>query len=127
MQINHPFICEIADSPAAVGTGEVVPSAWNAPHTILLFGRTVATGAVVMLNADDIVNVNHAGTVTVTGATGRTPWKPYTIKDSGGNAAANNITYTPATGTIDGAASVKIQQNYDSLTIYSDGTNEFIL
>ena len=93
----------------------------------LLKGRTVTAGTVTMTNLDGIVNINHAGTVAVAGAPSRTPFKPYTIKDSGGHALANNITYTPSSGTIDGAATLLLTQNYDSATIYWDGTNEFTM
>lgn len=93
----------------------------------ILKGRTVTASSATMTNADGIVNIDHAGAVTVAGASGRTPFKPYTIKDSGGNAYANNITYTPNSGDIDGAATLLITQNYDSVTIYSDGTNEFTM
>ncbi len=48
------------------------------------------------------------------------------IKDKG-NAEANNITITPASGTIDGSASLVINSNYGSVTLVSDGTNWFIL
>ncbi len=44
---------------------------------------------------------------------------------SHGGAATNNITVTPQTGTIDGAANVVINTNYGSVRTYSDGTNWF--
>jgi len=46
-----------------------------------------------------------------------------TIKDEGGLAGTNNITITPASGTIDGAASIVINTNYGSSTVIFDGTN----
>ncbi len=48
------------------------------------------------------------------------------IKDKG-NAEANNITITPASGTIDGSASLVISSNYGSVMLVSDGTNWFII
>lgn len=88
-------------------------------------GRTITGASGTMTNSDNIVDVNHAGPVAIAGASGRTAYRSYVIKDTSGAAYTNNITYTPASGTIDGMASILIQQNYDSLTIYSDGTNEF--
>lgn len=90
-------------------------------------GRTATTASVTMSNTDGIVNIHLTtpGYCTVTGASGRTPWKPYLIKDAAGNAFVYPITYTPASGTVDGMANIEIQQDYDSLEIYSDGTNEF--
>jgi len=50
-----------------------------------------------------------------------------TIKDAGGAAAANNITIdTEGAETIDGAATAVINNDYNSLSLYSDGTNWFI-
>lgn len=49
------------------------------------------------------------------------------IKDTGGNATANNITITPASGTIDGDASLVLSTDYDSVTLFTDGTNFFIV
>jgi hypothetical protein len=49
------------------------------------------------------------------------------VKDASGNAAANNITITPASGTIDGEASQIIATDYGSMTFVSNGTNWFIL
>lgn len=49
------------------------------------------------------------------------------IKDSSGNANTNNIVITPASGTIDGAASHTIDSDYGSVVLVSDGTNWFIL
>ena len=48
------------------------------------------------------------------------------IKDNG-NAETNNITITPASGTIDGAASHIINSNYGSVVIACDGVNWFVM
>ena len=50
----------------------------------------------------------------------------FTIKDSTGVAGSFNITVTPASGTIDGAASFVISTAYGAVTVYNDGTNYFI-
>jgi hypothetical protein len=51
-----------------------------------------------------------------------------TVKDSGGGAASYNITVaTPASETIDGAASFVLNINYGAVTLTSDGTNWFIV
>jgi len=49
------------------------------------------------------------------------------VKDSTGNAESNNITITPASGTIDGQASLVISSAYGSVKLISNGTNWFIL
>lgn len=49
------------------------------------------------------------------------------VKDSTGNAESNNITITPASGTIDGQATLVISSAYGSAKLISNGTNWFIL
>lgn len=53
--------------------------------------------------------------------------KSYIIKDQSGAAATNNITIATAAGTIDGASTAKINTNYGSIVVKSDGTNYFIV
>lgn len=50
-----------------------------------------------------------------------------TIKDESGGAATNNITVTPASETIDGNATHVISTNFGYVTLYSDGTDYFII
>ena len=45
----------------------------------------------------------------------------YYIKDGTGDAVTNNITITPAAGTIDGAATATITTNFGSLTLAYTG------
>lgn len=47
------------------------------------------------------------------------------IKDESGGAQSNNITISPASGTIDGESSKVISQNYGSTIVTSDGSNWF--
>lgn len=47
---------------------------------------------------------------------------PLSIDDCKGDAATNNITVTPAAGTIDGSATLVINTNYGSATMYYTGT-----
>ena len=49
------------------------------------------------------------------------------VKDSTGGAAAFNITVTPASGTVDGAASYLIDADFMSATFVSNGTNWFVI
>lgn len=48
--------------------------------------------------------------------------KIITIKDAKGDAATNNITIVAAAGTIDGAANVVINNNYESIALLYNGT-----
>lgn len=51
-----------------------------------------------------------------------------TVKDESGAAGTNNITIaTEGSETIDGAATSVISTNYGSVTVYSDGTNWFVI
>ena len=52
--------------------------------------------------------------------------KEFTIKDGGGNCSVNNITLdTEGAETIDGQSNLLINSDYDSFTLYSDGSNWF--
>lgn len=49
------------------------------------------------------------------------------VKDESGNAGTNNITVALESGNIDGAANFVINGNYNSVTIYLDGTNGWVI
>jgi len=50
------------------------------------------------------------------------------VKDESGGAAAHNITVSlESAGNIDGSASYVIDQNHQSITLYMDGTNAWII
>lgn len=83
------------------------------------------------LTADDyILDVKYTptGAVAIDLKTAYlTKGKVLHIKDSGGNAGANNITITSeGAQTFDGAANVVISINYAAISLYCDGTNLFI-
>lgn len=78
---------------------------------------TTTTDYIVLANSS-----SAAFTVTLPAATSG---RKIIIKDSGGSAQTNNITVSPASGTIDGAASFVINNNYQSIDLVSDGTNWF--
>jgi hypothetical protein len=91
--------------------------------------RTAVTGSSYnVLTSDEIVGVDYEGAVaiqlmTATLAAGRV----YVVKDEGGHASTYTITIsTEGAETIDGAATATITTNYNSLSIYSDGSNWFI-
>lgn len=84
-----------------------------------------AAGAVTVTATDYIVIVNKASgasTVVNLPAAGSATGQVYIIKDGKGDAASNNITLTPASGNIDGAATYVISTNYNSTTIVDNGT-----
>lgn len=89
----------------------------------------VAAGAVTIAITDFIVIVNK----TVGAATAANlPASPTTgarfkIKDGKGDAAANNITVTPAAGTIDGAATYVMATNYQAAELVYNGTEWNVL
>lgn len=95
-----------------------------------LTGRIVtAAGAVTMTAADGIVEVNKtvgAATVVNLPAT-PTSFQIQYVKDGKGDAGTNNLTLTPASGTIDGAATLVIGSNYGACGFYWDGTNYMVV
>lgn len=83
-----------------------------------------AAGAVNMLAGDEIVVVNKTiGAATVVNlSSSPVVGRVYTVKDGKGDAATNNITLTPASGTIDGDATGVMAVNYLSVDIIWNGT-----
>jgi hypothetical protein len=83
-----------------------------------------AAGAITVTNADYVVVVNKtvgaATTVNLPGSP--TMGDCYVIKDSKGDAATNNITLTPAAGTIDGAGTYVMSVNRESISIVYTGS-----
>lgn len=85
------------------------------------------SGATTLTTTDYIVLANStSGAFTVT-LPAATSGRKIIIKDSGGSAQTNNITLSPASGSIDGASSFIINNNYQSVDLVSDGTNWFVV
>ena len=92
---------------------------------------TVNAATYDLLTSDHILHVTYtptgAVTITIPSAqivSGRT----IIIKDAGGNASTNSITVaTEGSETIDGDATAIINSDYTSITLYSDGSNLFII
>jgi hypothetical protein len=82
-----------------------------------------AAGAVTVAATDETIVVNKTvGAATVVNLPAGVLGRRYTIKDGKGDAAANNITITPAAGNIDGAATSVINTNYGRATVAYNGT-----
>lgn len=91
---------------------------------------TVAAATYTTTGVESILHVTYTatGAVTITIASADIiDGRRIIIKDAGGNAGTNNITITPASGTIDGAASATISTNYGKAKLYSDGSNLFTI
>jgi hypothetical protein len=91
-----------------------------------------ATEVVVEADAGTIYHVSY----TSTGTVAVTLPDPTSLASSGrfvievwdtGTASTNNITITPASGNIDGAANFKISKDKAGCKIFTDGTNYFTL
>lgn len=86
--------------------------------------RVVTVGALTITATDHIVIANKAsGSATACNLIS----SPVTgmqliIKDGKGDASTNNITITPAAGTIDGSATLVINTNYGVARIFYSGT-----
>lgn len=87
--------------------------------------RTVTSGATIsMLSTDDVLIVNKTtGSATaVTLPASPTTGMRIVVKDAKGDANTNNITVSPAAGTIDGAANFLINAAYGFGDFVYDGT-----
>jgi hypothetical protein len=90
---------------------------------------TVAAGTTyTALVTDYIIQSTNTNAVTITLPAGAPSnlGQIYLIKGSA-NAGTNNTTIAPASGTIDGAASVAITTNNGHIQVFSDGANWFTI
>lgn len=85
-------------------------------------GRTLTVGA-TLLATDRYIFSNQSGAIAYTLAAAPVANQCITIKDIAGNSGANNITITPSSGTIDGAATLVIASNYASADLVFNGTD----
>jgi hypothetical protein len=93
--------------------------------------KDVNTSTYTLLSTDDKLGVSYTTTGTCTinlpAAGAVVAGAEYTITDEGGNAAINNITIDPnGAELIVGQATFALDGNYNSATIYSNGTAWFI-
>lgn len=94
----------------------------------------VSSATYALLGTDDIIQIDYTttGTVAVTLPDPSTLGVPansvqvFVFKDGDGDANTNNITLTPAAGTVDGAGSVVISADYGTLVLYTDGSNYYV-
>lgn len=89
--------------------------------------RTVTTSTGTLTNTDRVVLCNRAGTVGLTLPSSPRAGQLVDVSDISGAAALNNITITPSSGTINGAATQVLKTDYASVKLIFDGTNWFML
>lgn len=92
---------------------------------VTVFVRVVtAAGGVTVATTDYLVCINKTvGAATAATLPGSpTPGDTYLIKDCKGDAATNNITVSPAAGTIDGASTYVMATNRQSSAFTYNGT-----
>lgn len=89
----------------------------------------IAAGAVTVANTDYIIAIKKTvgAATTVNLMTTPATATQIVIKDAKGDAAANNITITPAAGNIDGAGTYVINTNFGSAWISYSGSEWLVL
>jgi hypothetical protein len=85
--------------------------------------RIITTSNFTISSQDDILIIQLAtpSALTVTLPSSVVAGRIITIKDGAGVAAQNNITIKPASGTIDGVASLILNTNYANVTLCYNG------
>ncbi len=85
-----------------------------------------ASGDVNVLPINDVAIINKtvgaATAVSIPASDFSTLGQRFIIKDGKGDAAVNNITITPASGTIDGQPNYEINTNYGYVALIDNGT-----
>ena len=121
----------LALTPGTTGSLDNTAIGATTASTLKITSETVAYTAVTTTpytatNASNILSVQHAGAVSVT-LPANTAGRLIRVKDESGNASTQNITVSPASGTIDGAATYVINTNYGKATFFGNGTNWFTI
>lgn len=109
-------------------TDGVNATSWDNPVT-QANRTTVITGTYTIMTTDQIIAVTYTstGAVTLT-LPPATNTIRIVIADEGGNAGTNNITINPdGSDTIIGESSIIINDDYNSLSLYSDGTSKWFI
>lgn len=94
-------------------------------QTVVPSGATLTTGSSIVMTTNILVVDKATGSATAV----TLPASPeaftltYTVKDGKGDAATNNITITPSSGSIDNISSAVINVGFAALSFVFDGTN----
>jgi hypothetical protein len=126
-----PCICQASDTGILYrwnGT-TLTPDSSGGSSTFAV--RTITAGATdTATTSDNLIVWNKptgsasAETLPAPTANGGLPFN-ITIKDGKGDAFVNNITVTPASGTIDGGSNFVIKSNFGSASFVSDGISNY--
>ncbi len=110
----------VAVAGTLTSTGTLINSAGRKGKTRVV----TAAGAATLTSADYIVILNKTvGAATVVNLPAGVTNTIFIIKDGKGDAAANNITVTPAAGNIDGSGTYVISANYGVVRLVYNGTS----
>jgi hypothetical protein len=94
------------------------------------YREVVDAGNYTMIGDKNVIGMNKtvsATTTIIVSMASLTAGVPYTVKDVKGDCDSYNITITPDSGTIDGAASYALNNPYQSVTFFKDGTKLIII
>ena len=121
------------DSVSAAKT-MIVGNTGSANSTMQVSGSLAMTITTITSNytltaSDNTILANTtSGAITITlPAPGSFAGRIYTIKKIGTGGIDNELTITPASGTIEGGANYKIYNDWTYVTIQTDGTNWYII
>lgn len=114
----------ISSTGADAGTGDVTINASSTVSSSRSIRTITAGGPVTATSSDDVILIKQTvgAAITVNLNTSPAAGQHLTVKDGKGDAASNNITITPAAGTIDGAASFVMASGYEAIDLTYNGT-----
>ena len=116
-----PILVSIHDSPPGRSVSISGSMSWKARESFTANGT--ASAYIQIIGADSTAGSFGIALPSATGSEGQV----LLVKDEGGNCSAENITITTfAAETIDGGVTVLLDNDYESVNLYSNGANWFI-
>ena len=112
-------------APIAKGAAEISSDLMTVPQKVSRIAPAVGNFPYTITATDQTVEVSDTSAPRTVLLSSPVSGRRITIRDTGGNAAANNITINGSGATIDGATTFTIQKNNGSVVLVADGTNWF--
>ena len=111
-----------------VGSAGTANSTMQVSGSLSLAINTITGNYTITANDNTVLANTTSGSITITLPSSTSiAGRIYTIKKIGTGGIDNDLTITPAAGTIDGGASYKIYNDWTMVALQTDGSNWYII